>query len=169
MTRKIVLAAISVLLVPILLGRPVAIADDAPEIGVQLAEGLWLFDISVRMPMQSSPTIQTMKACVGSEPLTASRLMPWAEKQGCKIRGVKEIENGIKWKLRCSVNGQKSKGKGEFTVVGEEGSGKARVNFEMAGQRMSITTKWDAKRLGSCPDAGEVSFTPTAAESAEKE
>jgi len=159
---KLVHTPILVLLVSLAVGTLAAVADDAPEIGIPLTEGLWVFDVQIRMPMQTSPTIQKTKACIGSEPLTAERLMPWAEKQGCRITGIKAIEGGIKWKLRCKINGQRSKGSGEFTVSGDRGQGMTRVNFEMAGQRMSISTKWDAKRMGECPAAEVLNLTPGA-------
>ena len=127
-----------------------AIADEDAESGIQMAAGRWIFDVQIQMPMQTEPASQKLQTCVTDEPITAETLMPWAESQGCKIRSVKAIDNGLKWKLRCSVNGQKSRGKGEFTVDGDRGEGKARVNFEMGGRRMAVITKWDAIRLGEC-------------------
>ena len=150
--RRLYPLVISVLLVLALLVPSFSLADDASEIGIPLREGLWVFDVQIRMPMQTSSSVQKTKACIGAEPLTAERLMPWAEKQGCRIQGVKEIENGIKWKLRCKISGQRARGSGEFTVEGERGKGKTRVNFEVAGQSMSISTKWDAVRVGPCED-----------------
>ena len=127
-----------------------AIADDDAEKGIQMAAGRWIFDVQIQMPMQPEPASQKLQTCVTDEPITAETLMPWAESQGCRIRSVKAIDNGLKWKLRCSVNGQKSRGKGEFTVDGHRGEGKARVNFEMGGRRMAVITKWDAVRAGEC-------------------
>jgi hypothetical protein len=130
-----------------------AIADDDAEKGIEMAAGRWIFDVQIQLPMQTEPASQKLQTCVTDEPITAETLMPWAESQGCKIRSVKAIENGLKWKLRCSVNGQKSRGNGEFTVEGDRGEGKARVNFEMGGRRMAVITKWEAIRLGECSTA----------------
>lgn len=124
-------------------------ADD--EVGLKMAEGHWIFDVHVQIPMQAKPSAQRLQTCVTEEPITIETLMPWAESQGCKVRGAKQIENGLSWKLRCKLNGQRSRGSGEFTAVGERGEGKARVNFEMGGRRVSIVTTWDARRTGECP------------------
>lgn len=142
-----------------------AIADDEAEKGIQMAAGRWIFDVQIQLPMQTEPASQKLQTCVADEPITAQTLMPWAESQGCKIRSVKAIENGLKWKLRCSVNGQKSRGKGKFTVDGDRGEGDARVNFEMGGRRMSVITKWEAIRAGECStESAEDTATPEPAE-----
>ena len=147
---KTVRTMIPALLIAIASFSSPAIADDDAENGIQMAAGRWIFDVQIQMPMKTEPASQKLQTCVTDEPITAETLMPWAESQGCKIRSVKAIDNGLKWKLRCSVNGQKSRGKGEFTVDGDRGAGKARVNFEMGGRRMAVITKWDAIRLGEC-------------------
>jgi hypothetical protein len=76
--------------------------------------------------------------------------MPWAEGMGCKIRKVKAIEDGITWRLRCKINGQNSRGRGEFTVNGDRGKGKVKLGIEMGGRSLFILTKWDARRVGAC-------------------
>jgi hypothetical protein len=116
-----------------------------------LAEGLWLFDVAVLMPMTTEPTTQTLRSCMTGEPLTAEKLMPWAESQGCRIRGARVEENELSWKLSCRMNGQRSRGSGEFKIEGDTGVGEARVSFEMAGRRLSIQTDWEARRVGPCP------------------
>jgi hypothetical protein len=141
---------IPVLLLALALGSSTALAEDSSEDGVRLREGLWVFDVRILMPMQTEPSVQKFKTCVESDPITASTLMPWAESQGCKIRSTKAVGDKLTWKLRCKKDGQKSRGSGEFEVDGDSAEGKARVNFEMAGQRMSVVTEWDANRVGGC-------------------
>jgi len=148
---------------PALLSASSTWADDATEAGIHLAKGLWIFDVSIRSPLQSAPASQKLKACVGDDPLTAEKLMPWAESRGCKIRNVVAVEDGIKWKIRCNKNGQKSKGSGEFHLVSEQrGDGKSKIQFEMGGRRMSIVTKWKADRVGTCKDPDATDFAPEA-------
>jgi len=150
---QIIRIAIPVLLLVLALGSSPVLAEDSSEQGIQLAEGQWVFDVQVLMPMKTEPTHQRFKTCVTSDPITASTLMPWAESQGCKIRNSKAVGDKLTWKLRCRKDGQKSRGKGEFEVDGERAEGKARVNFEMGGRRLSIVTEWNAKRVGICPEA----------------
>lgn len=126
-------------------------AADSAEPGIVLNEGQWLFDIRVQMPMQAKPSIQKVTSCVTSEPMTAETLMPWAEKQGCKVRGARVEENRLSWKLRCRMEGQRSRGRGEFSVDGDQGAGEATVNIEMGNRKMPIKTRWTAKRMGPCP------------------
>jgi hypothetical protein len=145
---------ILVLLFSILVGSSSALAKDAPKEGLDIPPGMWLFDISVLMPMQSQATTQTVKSCVGDDPMTADTLMPWVEDQGCKIRSVRAVENKLTWKLRCKRDGQRSRGKGEFVLDGNRGAGKATVNFEMGGRTLTIRTNFTAARVGDCVAAG---------------
>jgi hypothetical protein len=151
---------IPVLLLLIGMGASPIVAADPSEEGIVLTAGQWIFDVRVQMPMQATPSMQTLQSCVTSDPITAETLMPWAEAQGCKIRGVKVRNNELSWKLRCKLNGQKSRGSGKFSVDGEKGEGKATVSFEAGGRRMSIVTRWDARRVGTCSAAGAGNLAP---------
>ncbi len=148
MPRKIWIV-FSVLLVAVLGTSPVQAKDSEPK-GITLTPGLWLIDIEIQAPMQPKPTRQRTQTCVTDELFTVDSLMPWVKDQGCKIRGVKAVENKLTWTLRCRREGQRSKGRGEFTVNGDHGEGKAKINFEVAGKRMSLVSKWDANRVGEC-------------------
>ena len=149
---QIIRLAIPVLLCVVVSGAFPALAEDPTEEGIHLAAGQWLFDVEILMPMQTEPTNQRFQSCMTGDPITVSTLMPWAESQGCKIGGVRATENKLSWKLRCKLSGQKSRGRGEFTVDGDHAEGKASVNFEMGGRRMSIVTTWDANRVGECSE-----------------
>jgi hypothetical protein len=95
--------------------------------------------------------------------------MPWAESQGCKIRSTKAVGDKLTWKLRCKKDGQKSRGNGEFEVDGDNAEGKARVNFEMAGRRMSVVTEWDANRVSDCPESKSTASDSASPEAPEAE
>lgn len=152
---------ILVLLLAALLTPTPLLAEEPSEEGIQLREGQWLFNVHIQMPMQSEPTVQKFKTCITSDPVTASTLMPWAESQGCKIRNTKVAGDRLTWKLRCRKSGQRSRGGGEFEVDGDRAEGKARINFEMGGRRMSVVTEWEAERLGECSGtAGDVTPPP---------
>ena len=127
-----------------------AAAAESDEVGLVLPEGLWIFDVTVYMPMQTKPSEQRLRSCVTNDPVTADSLMPWAESQGCKVRSVKIKKNRMTWQLRCNQNGQRSRGRGEFEVEGEKGEGHATVSFEMGGRRMSMKTEFAAQRVGAC-------------------
>jgi hypothetical protein len=144
---------ILILLLSLGFGSSPAQAADDPKEGLVVPAGRWLFEISVRMPMQSKPTVQRLQSCVTDDPVTAETLMPWAEERGCKVRSVRVVENKMTWKLRCSQNGQKSRGKGEFEVDGDQGQGNASVSFEMGGRSLTIFTDFTAKRSGTCTAA----------------
>jgi hypothetical protein len=128
-----------------------AAAPALAEEGLVFDAGQWKFDISVRMPMQSEASHQSVQSCLGSDPVGPSVLMPWADEQGCKIKGVEVEQNKLTWKLICNMDGQIARGKGEFESAGDRAKGKARINFEAGGQRLSIKTEWDGERLGECP------------------
>lgn len=104
------------------------------------------------MPMQSEPSHSTLQSCVTNEPVTVKHLMPWAEAQGCEISNVKSVQNGLKWRLLCDVNGQPSRGRGTFTAEGKSGEGKARVSVAMGARSLAIVTHWDARRVGPCSE-----------------
>jgi len=145
--------AILILLLSLGPGSSLTQAADDPKEGLVLPPGRWIFDISVRMPMQSKPAVQRLQSCVTDDPITPETLMPWAEERGCKMRSVKVVENRMTWILRCNLNGKRSRGKGEFEVDGDRAEGKASVRFEMGGRRLAIFTDFTAKRSGTCTAA----------------
>lgn len=155
---------ILVLLLAALLTPTPLLAEEPAEAGIQLREGQWLFNVHIQMPMQSKPTVQKFKTCITNDPVTASTLMPWAESQGCKIRNAKVAGDRLTWKLRCRKSGQRSRGQGEFEVDGDRAEGKARINFEMGGRRMSVVTEWEAERVGECSETTAVESSPSTVE-----
>ncbi len=120
------------------------------EAGLKLDPGQWEIAIEVLLPMQTEPTKQLFRSCMGEDLVTPQRIMPWAEAQGCKIRKVEVEESTMEWKLSCKLNGERSRGAGSFTSHGETADGEAKVFVEMAGRRVAIITKWDAQRVGEC-------------------
>jgi hypothetical protein len=135
------------LLVPsLLLGAIPALAEE----GLVLEPGQWKFDIAVRAPMQSEPSRQSVQSCLDGAPVGPSTLMPWADEQGCKLKGIEVEENKLTWKIICNMNGQIARGKGEFESTGDNAKGKSKVSFETGGQRLSIKTEWAGERLGAC-------------------
>ena len=121
-------------------------ADD----GLKLDPGQWEIAVEVVLPMQTEPTRQSFRSCMGEELVTPQTIMPWAEAQGCRIRKVKVEESTMEWKLSCKLNGERSRGSGSFTSHGETADGQAKVFVEMGGRRLAIITKWDARRVGEC-------------------
>jgi hypothetical protein len=120
------------------------------EAGLQLEPGQWEIAIEVMLPMQTEPTKQLFSSCMGEELVTPQTIMPWAEAQGCRIRRVEVEESTMEWKLSCKLNGERSRGAGSFTSHGETADGEAKIFVEMAGRRIAIITKWDARRIGEC-------------------
>lgn len=161
-------ATISLLLLASVLSSSPGWAEDPHEEGIVLTAGEWIFDVQIRMPMQTEPNVKRYRSCVTNDPITVSTLMPWAEAQGCKIRGIKAVEDKLTWKLRCKMSGQKSRGRGKFTVDGDHAEGRASVDFEMGGRSLSIVTKWDAERVGDCSEATPGDLTPSVAPDVEK-
>jgi hypothetical protein len=154
LTRRLAaLLALPVLLAGALPGS----AEEEQDPGLLLHEGMWQFDISVLLPLQTDYRHQTLQRCIDSEPITPSDLMPWAEERSCKLKGIKVKADKLSWKITCNQSGQPpSRGRGEFKASGDSGVGKSRIDFEVAGQRQSIKTKWDAKRLRDClPEEAE--------------
>jgi hypothetical protein len=127
-----------------------AVPSPAEE-GIVLDAGEWKFDFSVKMPMQSEPSHQVFQSCLASDPIGPSTLMPWAEEQNCRIRGIKVEQNKLTWKIICNMHSQIARGKGEFESSGDDAKGKAKIAFEIGGQRMFIKAGWNGKRLGACP------------------
>ena len=154
--------ALSVLTIVFAWGPTVALADDQAEPGLILREGEWVFDVKIRLPLQTAPNVQKIRTCQAGEPVTASgTLMPWAKEQGCKIRSPKVDGDKLSWKIRCRRDGQKSRGSGKFTADGDRAEGKATIKFEVAGQRMSIVTVWEAERVGDCPGSASAQPAPS--------
>lgn len=158
--RQTIWITISVLLLAMALSSSSVHAEDPPEKGIVLTPGQWIFDVEIRMPMQTVPTVERFRSCTTNDPITVSTLMPWAESQGCKIRSVRAVEDKLTWKLRCKISGQTARGRGEFKADGDHAEGKASVHFEMGGRSLSIVTKWDAKRIGDCSETNASDSTP---------
>jgi hypothetical protein len=157
----------------LIFSSPWLVALEAPaeteiEPGIILTAGQWKFDVEIMMPMQPKPSRQSIKTCVTSDPITPSALMPWAEEQGCRIRGIKVEDNRLTWRIACKANGMDSKGRGKFESKGDHAEGEASIYFQLAGNRMEIETEWDAKRLGACVADPLVPNPPPAVPQAEQ-
>jgi hypothetical protein len=152
-TTRVILASIL-----LLLAAPVMATEGAkegPAVGVVLEQGQWRFDISTLQPMATEPDLQSAELCADGSPIGPSTLMPWAEEQSCKLKNIKVEKNKLTWKISCKMEGEVYRGRGEFEAKEGEAKGKARIAFDVAGQRATLKMKWSGERLGPCvPEAG---------------
>ncbi len=82
--------------------------------------------------------------------VTPGGLMPWLDEQGCEVVEVEVEEQKMEWKLDCNMQGQPAHGRGRFEIDGQKAKGRSKIDIRVAGNSVSIATKWSGKHAGEC-------------------
>ncbi len=134
------------------------LAEDAAappaEPGLVLDHGLWEFEVSTTLPMQTRATRSTEQRCI-NKPVTPSALMPKALEQACTLKSIKLKKQKLSWRVSCTQNGQTSQGRGEFKGKEKQAEGKVRTDAYLNGQRMTLKVGFEGKWLRACTRAEE--------------
>jgi len=106
--------------------------------------GLWEITTSMEMPgMPFQPPPQTVRHCYTPQEV---KEQPVPKDEQCKVTDLKSSGSKVSWKLECTGEAA-GKGEGEITYQGDSAyEGKSR----MQTQRMTMSMKYKARRLGDC-------------------
>jgi len=124
--------------------------------------GKWQFTTTVVMPMIPVPQTETTTECVTKEEAEQDPLASLKDiGEGCRITNKAMKGARLEYEMLCEQQGMKSKGKGYFEAHGDSASGAMEISMQMpegmpsgmpgmANGAMSVTTTWQAKRIGKC-------------------
>jgi hypothetical protein len=132
--RKVLFAALAVLLVP-----AVSLAAEA------MRDGLWEVTTQMEMPgmpMKMPPTV--MKHCYTKSDVADQKKIISRDKN-CTVTDLKTSANKVSWKMKCT-------GEHAATMTGETvfGSDSYASVMKMKSQGQDMTMKIKGKRLGNC-------------------
>jgi len=125
--------------------------------GPTFKSGKWEFKTTVTAPMMQEPKVSTEIKCITEEEANRDPLAFMLEESECTVLNKKVSGNTIEFELECKGKkgemGMNSKGKGQFTSDGTTASGNMEMTVDMTqmgGKSMTMTQKWEGKRIGDC-------------------
>ncbi len=132
----------------LLLGTDIALAE-----GPSIEPGKWEYTITMNMPMMGEK-VQTDNECVTEEEAKQDPLAMMIEEGNCTVVSKEVSGNTLSFEIECEAEeGVTSNGKGHFTGEGTTASGEMVITTEipqMGGKTMTMTQKWEGKRIGDC-------------------
>jgi hypothetical protein len=142
-------SVIFALIVASLLTVQLALAE-----GPELEPGKWQFTTTMHTPMMGKPQVITDTECITEEEAKKDPLASMIEEGNCKVLKKEISGDTVEFEVECQGEMDvKSKGKGHFTSDGTTMTGEMEITMDMpkmGGKTMTMTQKWEGKRLGDC-------------------
>lgn len=123
-------------------------AFNAQAEGIKITPGKWQIQLTSTMSMMPQPMTKTMEECITADQLSPAELMK--DSGNCKVSDVKSTSSDLTWNMVCKNHGGEMAGTGHFTSAGSQMNGSMDMAMSMNGQALTILTKWNGKRLGTC-------------------
>ncbi len=119
--------------------------------GIAVTDGLWKMKSTTSMPMMPQPQVREHQECMKGESFSPEDFAD--DQTGCKLSGVSVSGNTLEWKVACSGQGGMgaTTGQGHMTVNKNDAVGNMSMTMDMGGQPMTMSVKWEGKRVGDCP------------------
>ena len=115
--------------------------------GPGMHEGLWEITTTTEMPgMPFTPPPMTVKHCYTKEDVKEQKKIVPKQEKDCEMTEMKQSGNKFSWKVVCTGK-HKSKGAGEILF---KGSNAYEGTMKIESDRMKMTSRWKAKRVGEC-------------------
>lgn len=112
--------------------------------------GLWEITMKMEgagMPASISPT--KVRHCYRAEDLKDLRNTLPEKNSNCKVSDWKESGNTVSWNMACTGEHAMT-GSGSITYSGETYTGTTKMTMTHGGQKMTMSQKYSAKRVGDC-------------------
>lgn len=112
--------------------------------------GLWEITTSMEgagMPASMPPT--KIKHCYRAEDLKDLRNTVPEKNSNCKVSNWKESGNTVTWNMACTGEHAMT-GSGRITYSGDSYAGTNKMTMSHGGQKMTMSQKYNAKRVGDC-------------------
>lgn len=113
--------------------------------------GLWEITMSMEgagMPSSMIPPTK-VKHCYRAEDLKDLRNTVPEKNSNCQVSDWKESGNTVTWSLSCTGKNAMT-GSGSITYSGDTYSGVNKMTMTHGGQKMTMSQKYSAKRVGDC-------------------
>lgn len=112
--------------------------------------GLWEITMKMEgagMPASIPPT--KIQHCYRAEDLKDLRNTVPEKNPNCKVSNWKESGHTVTWNMACTGEHAMT-GSGSITYSGDSYTGTNKMTMTHGGQKMTMTQKYSAKRVGDC-------------------
>lgn len=117
---------------------------------IEVKPGKWAVSSETVTPMSSQPVIQQLEECVDENFDPVAEMVDQGAAQQCTISNVQESANQIGADLQCNMPGiGVVQGDMSFVVNDTSGTGSLNLSMNLAGQVLSMSTKWRGEYLGA--------------------
>lgn len=131
-----------------------ALCLTAPTIAdeLKIKPGLWKSTTFTTNPVTQQEQKVEDEECITPDKATFSAETMMKDAPGeCKTLNSNLSGDTLSFSIECSMQGGKTTVNGEFTVAGDKGNGKMDMQMEIAGQKMSMSSRMTSQRVGECP------------------
>lgn len=113
--------------------------------------GLWEVTTSMEMPgmPQAMPPAKMQHCYRPDEVKDLRKTLPEQQKANCKTSDWKQSGNTATWKMSCGGEMPMTM-TGSMTYDGDRYGGVIKATMDHGGQKMNMTQKIDARRIGDC-------------------
>ena len=114
--------------------------------GMEVSPGMWETKSQISTPAGEHENVS--QECIKESEITPERMLK--DNPGCQITSSHADSSSMKWEFSCSQDGVSMTGDGQVSSSGNAISGGMNMNANFGGQEVTMTTKWEGKRIGDC-------------------
>ena len=118
--------------------------------GIPIEPGMWEITSTMTMPMLPQPRISTNSKCIEEAEISPEKMNQEDMDSDCSFDTRVVDGDTMNWSMNCDTQGGASSGEWEVTSHGDTLTGGGTITVDMQGQSMSMSMKWDGKRVGDC-------------------
>ncbi|MCW8878157.1 MAG: DUF3617 domain-containing protein [Kangiellaceae bacterium] len=118
---------------------------------LKIKPGLWKSTTFTTNPVTQQEQKIEDEECITPDKATFSAETMMKDAPGeCKTLNSNLSGDTLSFSIECSMQGGKTTVNGVFTVAGDKGNGKMDMQMEVAGQKMSMSSRMTSERVGEC-------------------
>ena len=115
--------------------------------GMEVNPGLW--EIKSQVTSMGGTHENVSQDCIQETEFTPESMMDDAS--GCAVTDSSSNDSSMEWTMSCQNGGVTMTGTGHAESSGSSLTGGMNINADFNGQKITMSTNWDGKRIGNCP------------------
>jgi hypothetical protein len=118
--------------------------------GIAIEPGMWETNMTMKMSMMPQPQVHSSTECIEESELNPEDFN-MDENSPCDIGEVVLNDNTVNWAINCPAEGGMAlQGNWSMTSNGDTLTGGGSMSGGTEDMQISMTIKWDGKRIGDC-------------------
>ncbi len=136
----------STALLALITGLTVSVSAGAE--GLKVEPGKWEIRMTTVMPMIPQPIENIGTQCIAESEMKPDEFL--RDSGECTFSDVVTAGSKFSWAMNCKNEGGELSGTGSFVSKGPEMTGTVNMVMNAEGQKMTMNTTWEGKRIGPC-------------------